>query len=566
MTDRWGQRGTTNRASVADPRITQAGDQRGAGDPTVLRPPFVVAALFLVFFAVVAVRLGTDATPDFRIYHYYNGFAALHDRTGLDVAPAQLQSMLFKAVDAVYYALFRLLGPYPAAINVLLSLPYALAAVFAFSLSQIFCRGPVLLRIVLCSAAALFGITGAGELPTLATTMTDVVPSLPVLIAMTYWFKTERAGKTTLATTALAGLLAGAAVGLKLTVVPVFIGVFVAIAIRRFFGVRGAFLQAAVFGCVGFIIFLAIDATWLLHNAQVYGNPIFPNLNNVFKSDYADHGAWADTRFLPKTPLMAIFYPVYWAFGDSTDTIELTMRDARILIGCVSALIILAIALYRGVADRRIKPAGVATERLAVFLAVTYLIAYALWEMEWSIYRYLAVEELLSGVILLAALRMALRSAPGYVSAVVFTLIALPAAASTHYPWWSRAQPAAQAVSVTLPAVEADAMVVLLDPYAYSYLVPSMPRTVRVIGANNNIIRPGAWGKLEAEAEAAINGHHGPFWGMEFPVAFPGSAETVLTFYHLKRDEPSCSIVQSNIEDGPHIRMCRLLRNQSQDR
>lgn len=103
-------------------------------------------------------------------------------------------------------------------------------------------------------------------------------------------------------------------------------------------------------------------------------------------------------------------------------------------------------------------------------------------------------------------------------------------------------------------------MVILLDPYAYSYLVPWLPRTVRVVGANNNMIRPGSRGRLQVQVESAINNHPGPMWGMEDPLDFPGAAEPILAYYRLQRTS-ECTFVQTNIEDrAEYIRVCRLLR------
>lgn len=526
-----------------------------------LMPPLPVIFFVVLFFAVIAGRLGTDASPDFRIYHFYNGFAAFHDRGSLDIVPAQLQTMLFNGVDAFNYALFRSLNHHPILINCVLSLPYSLAAICAFILVRVFLPFQGILSVVLCTVVAIFGITGAGELTTLATAMTDVTADVPFLAGLAYWFSRERVGKNTLTTSLIVGALGGASVGLKLTTVPYFIGLFLVIGIRQLLGIKSAWREAAVFGFIGISVFLLIDHQWLIHNFLTYGNPIMPNLNNIFKSDFVAHGSWADTRFLPKSFMMAVFYPAYWAFWKSQDTIELPMRDARILIGCLSTLFILVMTTYREITRQTREPDFKTTNRLALYFSIIFLVAYALWEMEWSIYRYLAIDECLSGVALLVALRIGLPSVSLASLTGLFAIVAVPTAATTHYPWWSRAQPGPDAITVSLPALEPDAMVIFLDPYAYSYLVPFMPRSVHVVGANNNIIHPGAWGKLQAEAEAAINSHSGPFWGMEFPRAFPGTADDTLGYYHLHRKLGTCVIVDSNIEDGPNIRMCRLTHN-----
>ena len=127
--------------------------------------------------------------------------------------------------------------------------------------------------------------------------------------------------------------------------------------------------------------------------------------------------------------------------------------------------------------------------------------------------------------------------------------------ATTEYPWWSRAQRGSQAVSVSLPPIEPDAMVLFLNSYAYSYLVPFMPVTARAVGVNSNLVRPGSPGKLQGEIARAIRDHKGPLWGMEYPEAFPGIADASLATYALRR-EGDCTLLDTNIEDK---RFCQNL-------
>jgi len=109
--------------------------------------------------------------------------------------------------------------------------------------------------------------------------------------------------------------------------------------------------------------------------------------------------------------------------------------------------------------------------------------------------------------------------------------------------------------------VERDAMIIILDGYAYSYLVPSMPESVRVIGANNNIVRPEASGELQSQVAHAISEHRGPIWGVDDPRDFSGVADQTLSYYHLSRSD-NCAFIEKNIEDRPNkIRMCHLVRH-----
>jgi len=514
--------------------------------------------VFAVGFACLGAALATDGTPDFKNYHYYNGFAAHHDRSALDIFPAQLQTAFFNGLDAVYYPLFVALDGYPTALNVLLSLPYALAAFLVFLMARLVLPVGFPLRDPACAAAAILGLTGAGALPTMATTMSDLVPGVPLLAALTAWLYLERGGRNTVRSAFLVGAAAGLSVGLKMTLAPLFVGLLCAAASRQAFGVKGALAQAMALGMGGLIAYITLDAHWLLANYRAYGNPLFPLMNNVFRSDLVDHGVWTDLRFMPRNTLMALLYPAYWAFRPSHLTIELDMRDARILVGLASAVLVLLAHLASRLRARGTRGSG--GDIVGLQLALVFLVAYFLWERVWSIYRYLSVAECLVGVLLLIALTTIIgkRVPRGWVVAAYFGGVGV-ILATTQYPWWSRAQRTGHVVTVRMPPIEPDAMVVLLDPYAYSYLVPSLPESVRVVGANNNLVRPGSWGVLERRIEDAIRHHGGPLWGMEYPEAFPGIADATLKHHGLERGA-SCALVETNIEDHPLVRLCRLRR------
>lgn len=105
--------------------------------------PFVWGLLFVIAFAIRASLLTTDATFDFANYHFYNGFAVFHDRRALDIFPAQRQTTFFYGPDIVYYSIFSSLNDRPVLINLLLSIPYSLAALAIFYTARMF-AGPAI--------------------------------------------------------------------------------------------------------------------------------------------------------------------------------------------------------------------------------------------------------------------------------------------------------------------------------------------------------------------------------------------------------------------------------------
>ena len=103
--------------------------------------------------------------------------------------------------------------------------------------------------------------------------------------------------------------------------------------------------------------------------------------------------------------------------------------------------------------------------------------------------------------------------------------VGITAVTATRYPWWDRSLPSARVMQVEVPAIPGDGMVIFLDPYAMSYTAPFLPPSVRVIGANTNLVHPGDAGLLQQRIEAAIRTHQGPLWGMEDKGDYPGVAE-----------------------------------------
>jgi hypothetical protein len=524
-----------------------------------ISPPIFWWFCFAILFAILASTLSTDRTFDFKNYHLYNGFSVFHDREGLDIFPGQMQTTFFYGLDIVYYLIYTSLNNHPMLINVVLSLPYSVAALAVFFIARPFAEAGFHWPSLLSAAAAVFGLTGVANLATLATTASDLVPGLAILIALARWVTLEKADRNTVRTGLGVGALAGLSVALKLTEAPLFVAMALAIAARRATGKGSALWEALAFGLGGLVVFAAVDGLWLWGNAKAYGNPIFPLMNNVFKSDLIAPEPWRDLRFVPKTTLMALFYPAYWAFRPSTDVSELFMRDPRILLGCASAVAIVLGFAGRWIRKRAAPPVG-SVESLAFSLAIMFLVSYALWENVWSIYRYLAIQESLSGVLVLAALpilfgmRGRMWAATG-----LFALTVIWTARTTVYPWWDRTQRGPQALSVQLPALEPDAMVLFLDGNPYAYLVPSMPSSARAIGVIGNLVHPGSPGRLWPLIEAAVRDHQGPLWGVEDPMDSPGAADAALSSLDLARDG-ECAPVITNMELDQRVRICRLRR------
>lgn len=54
---------------------------------------------------LVSMQLGQDANWDLRNYHWYNPYAFLNGKIGVDLNPGQFQSYFNPTIDLLYYGL-----------------------------------------------------------------------------------------------------------------------------------------------------------------------------------------------------------------------------------------------------------------------------------------------------------------------------------------------------------------------------------------------------------------------------------------------------------------------------
>ncbi len=394
-------------------------------------------------------------------------------------------------------------------------------------------------------AAVLIGLTGAAALPTLATTMSVMAPACCLLGAILLLLGDART-EPSIPSSLGAGALGGAAVGLQLTAAPYALGLLVMLPLLANPGRRVRLLVGLVGG--GLIGAACVGGFWWWGLWERYGDPVFPYFNGLFHSPWADPVSMTDRRFLPRSIGQALAYPLYWAFTPQTLVTELRSRDPRILLGWISA-----VALAIGAARRWRGP-----DRMVAALLAFWAVSFVAWEMLFSILRYLAVLELLSGVLIMLALRPVLRSLPDSLQRISTAALATLMIGLTIYPDWGRTPAGKLAVDVQPPPFPPGSLVVLLDPSPMAYVAAFVRPDIRFVGADSNLVHPGDRNRLARAVADAISSHDGPLWGLEMPRESPGAADTTLRAYNLRRDG-SCAVVHSNLDDDG-ILACPLSR------
>lgn len=490
--------------------------------------PAALAAFVACFTAagLASLTLGKDANWDLRNYHFYNAHAFVTGRLGWDYAPAQAQTYHNPIADLPFYFLVRLVEE-PRVVAFLMAVPAALAWFFLLRLLLVLFPADAPHRMLSIALAAAIGLTGAAGAPVIGSTMNEwhcaafLMPALLLVVRGRHGW---------------AGLLAGIAVGLKLTY-----GVFAAGLFAAVLSGPGRLRNAPAFAGAALAGFLLAYGYWGYLLQQLYGSPMFPYFNATFASPYWELQNWMDRRFGPRDALQALTFPLWFA-RLSALVAEGSFRDYRLAVLFVLAL--LAFALRRGT----MPPAW---RMVAVFTFVSYV----LWVPLFSIYRYLVPLEMLSGAMIVACVVVLVRQAV----ARRVTLVALTALllGTTRFIGWERVPFGERYFGVSVPRVAPDALVLVGHVHAMAYLVPFFPRDARFASPVNNLLNLDQRNLLARRIEALAREHEGPIYLLEYRRE-PDLNDATLQGYGLSRAD--CAVVKSDL-DADAMHLCRLERS-----
>jgi hypothetical protein len=452
--------------------VTDAADVAGrdAGEPadrawqtpvlqTNVLVPIAIALGSLLAGAIYTWFVGEDVNWDWLNYHEYNVWAVINDRYGIDALPPGFQTYFN---PTVYFPVYYL--------RHLLPLPYGLmimGAVHGLNLLLIYFLVRVLLRETATAsaigAAIVVAAVGPMTLSEVGTSFSDILTALPILAGCILILSAE--GRH--ARYVLAGLLIGAAVGLKLTNVVYALGA--AAAVLAASRPLKATLCLGVGGAVGA---LATGGAWGLMLWREMGNPIFPLFNAVFQSPELVPMNIMDWQFLPKGLLDALAYPFYWLVGDNRSS-EYPFRDARFAV----ATVLIVLGIGRGLVTRT----DIFTRRDTQFL-LFFAVSYAAWLAVFSIQRYAIVLELLCAPLIVLLIHRCIAGAPGSASlrassarmnAMMLTVALAIALWSQPGDWFRRpwTNPYNPTISKSL---EQPAVYLLVDK-PLAYIAPRLP-------------------------------------------------------------------------------------------
>ena len=496
--------------------------------------PWLWLCACVALAGAASIALRQDSSWDLLNYHYYNAWALVHGRHGIDWAPAQLQSFYSPFLDLPFYAMVAA-GLPPMAIAFVLAAPTGVGwYCFARIAEHLFPAQ----RAAALGALAL-GVTAPMSVSLIGTTMNDWYVAALVMVAL--WIVVR--GPVTARTVALAGALVGLAAGLKLTGLLFVLG-FLAAAATLGEDWRTRLRHVVVAGCAAGVAFALAAGPWMWTLYERFGNPLFPYYNDLFRSPWADPVRFTATRFGPASPIAWLWFPYEMLWNLEGFVAEPEFRDARPALLYTLALAVLVAR----------PPRLPAMRQEWRFLGAFFVASFVAWAVMYRIFRYLVPLEMV-GALFVAC--FAVRLARGRRLALVFAAMLAAVIVTGKFPTWWRQRFEAQFFVVKMPPVKADALVLLVAPEPLSYVLPSFPRDARFYGLVSNFNDPGRDNRLQRAIADGIRDHRGPLYALAVP---PGRGEggEALARMGLART-PDCAAIETNMRVSP-IELCELAR------
>ena len=493
--------------------------------------PWASLVLCIVLAGAASIALRQDSSWDLLNYHYYNAWAFVHGRFGIDWAPAQLQTFYSPYLDLPFYAMVAAGWP-PMAIAFALAAPTGIGwYCFARMADHLFAGQ----RVAAVGAIAI-GVTAPMSVSLIGTTMNDWYVAAFVMVAL--WLVVRPVPSTR--TLAVAAALVGLAAGLKLTGALFGLGFLAAVAtLGADWRERARHVLAAGLAMGAAFAIAAGPWMWVLY--ERFGNPLFPYYNDLFRSPWADPVRFTATRFGPQSLLEWAIFPYEMLWKIEGFVAEPEFRDAR-------PALLYTLALAALVAR---PPALPGARREWRFLAVFFLAAFLAWAVMYRIFRYLVPLEMV-GALFIAW--FVVRLTRGRHLAIAFAAVLAAVIVTAKFPTWWRQRFDQQFFVVAMPPVKPNALVLLVAPEPMSYVLPSLPADARFAGLVSNFNDPARTNRLQESIAGSIRDHRGPIYALAVP---PGREEGREALARMGLARASCANVVTNMRVSP-LELCEL--------
>ncbi|WP_342316370.1 hypothetical protein [Lysobacter sp. FW306-1B-D06B] len=453
----------------------------------------VLASAFtsLIVAGLISVILGQDRNWDLMNYHYYAAYAYLNDRVGVDLAPVGLQSYFPPLLDVPYFwlstrlppvVLSFLMGAWQGACFILLS---GIAWTALPNDDRRVTRAPLL---------GLAGMLSSVFLSEFGSTMGDntTAPFVLGAVLLAIW-PHDRAGASVWRLLAC-GVCMGLAVGLKLTnavyAVALAAGILVGAACSR----RGV-LHLTVVTLTSLVAFGALKGAWFHQMWIAFRNPLLPQFNALFKSPLASETLVSDTRWLPKTGIEWMTWPVQMTL-DPARVGEVGLRQiVWLLLFLATAWWVIHLVHGRRRPQHPPQLAPVVTQRQVVAFVGT---SFVVWMAMFSIHRYLAVAEMMASIALWIVIHR-ISSADRAHRLATVAVVACALVAVMGWTGWGRAGLGQTGFQAETPeATPEPATVVMTGIEPQGWIIPILSAEYRFVGVSGFPEGPGYQARARA--------------------------------------------------------------------
>ncbi|MGH8142434.1 MAG: glycosyltransferase 87 family protein [Steroidobacteraceae bacterium] len=393
---------------------------------------------FTVAVLVINYLLGKDMAPDTLNYHLYAGFSAVHNRFSQDYFAAGPSSYLNPYIYAPFYALVSI-GLSALAISSLLTIMQSAILWLTFEAAVLVCPvndRRILIALGVCAAA--LALANPILLQQIGSCFADITTAELVLLG---WLLLARAIRMPhWRGVVFAGLILGTATALKLTNAVHAAAGFAVVAMLPLM-LRQRIRYSLAYGAALAAGFVAVSAPWSYRLEKTFGNPLFPFLNNVFRSPEFTTEPLRHFRFIPGTFGAALWRP--FAIMDPVNMVheELRAPDLRYAVLIVLGIVGLLLWFWRRRDhhstrswDARTMGAGRVLAALSLGLAVDWVA----WLRESGNGRYFMPMACVTAVVAIGLIFRIFSKWPkarNYVLVAIFSIQAVQLCMGTEYRW-----------------------------------------------------------------------------------------------------------------------------------
>jgi hypothetical protein len=423
---------------ATDPALPRAAPRTVASATAVpYRVPVYIACTVLAL--ITNYCLGRDMAWDTLNYQLYAGFSALNNRFAQDYFAAGPQSYFNPFVYVPFYGLVRA-GLPALAIGSVLATAHSIILWLTYELAVSVCPSDdrrTRLMFGVCAVALAF--VNPILMQQIGSTFADITTA-ELVLAGWLLLAQDVVRAPRVARVVCAGLILGAASALKLTnAVHAIAGFGVLITVPL--SLRARLRHGIFYGVSLGIGFAIVAAPWSYRLEQMFGNPLFPLMNNVFRSPEFTTEPLRHFRFVPDTFAEALWRP--FAMLDPTSMVHEELRAPDLRYAVLVALFIAFLShwLWRRLA-RPSNPSTAAGQaistRVLTALSCGLSADWIIWLYNSGNSRYFLPMACVASVVIVGLLFRFFATRPkvrNYILAAIFVVQAIQLWMGTDYRW-----------------------------------------------------------------------------------------------------------------------------------